>query len=149
MLNSYKSVIENTAYDLTIYSNTTAFIMEVMPSLNWAGFYFAKNDTLYLGPFVGKVACTEIPFSKGVCGKAASTQEIIVVDDVHLFEGHIACDSASESEIVLPLIYNNELIGVLDIDSPIKNRFTNEDKEFLQQLVEILLIQIKKGNLLP
>lgn len=149
MLTSYKSLLLHSPSDLTSYSNTTAFIMNLLPNCNWVGFYFAKNNQLILGPFQGKIACEVIPFNKGVCGHVATTQQSIVVDDVHLFPGHIACDEASQSEMVVPLFHNNEFIGVLDIDAPIKNRFSTEDLQAVEELVKILMSQIKKGNLLP
>ena len=112
--------------------------------INWAGFYLYKNDELVLGPFQGKVACTHIPMGKGVCGTSASNKKTIIVEDVHKFEGHIACDSASNSEIVVPIIYENTLIGVIDIDSFIFNRFNNEDKEILEEVAKVLANRLKK-----
>ncbi|HHX53241.1 MAG TPA: GAF domain-containing protein [Erysipelothrix sp.] len=149
MLNSYHSLISNSPSDLTTYSNTTAFLMETLPNCNWVGFYFVHNNQLILGPFQGKVACEVIPFDKGVCGHVATTKKPIIVDDVHLFPGHIACDEASQSEMVIPLFYNDEFIGVLDIDAPIKNRFTNEDLKYTQDITKRMFQEIKKGNLLP
>lgn len=130
-------------YDLIANAaNASALLYHALDNINWAGFYFYKNDELILGPFQGKVACMHIPLNKGVCGHAASNKQVIVVDDVHLFPGHIACDSASESEIVIPLIKNDQLIGVLDIDAPIKNRFSNDDKQFLVTFVEHFLTHL-------
>ena len=149
MIETYKSLLDNSPSDLTSYSNTTAFLMETLGNCNWIGFYFAQNKQLILGPFQGKVACEIIPFDKGVCGHVATTQKPIIVEDVHLFPGHIACDEASESEMVLPLFFQNEFIGVLDLDAPIKNRFTQEDLRFVQTIVDHLMSKIKKGNLLP
>lgn len=149
MIETYKSLLANSPSDLTTYSNTTAFLMETLPNCNWIGFYFAHNDQLFLGPFQGKVACEVIPFNKGVCGHVATTKVPIIVKDVHLFPGHIACDEASESEMVLPLFHQNEFIGVLDLDAPIKNRFTQEDLDFVQSIVDHLMSKIEKGNLLP
>lgn len=149
MINQYKSLISNSPTDLTTYSNTTAFLYEMMPNLNWVGFYLLQNDQLILGPFQGKVACEVIDLNRGVCGHCATTKQPIIVDDVHLFEGHIACDSASQSEMVLPLFFNDELIGVLDFDAPTKNRFTQQDLDFAQQILDEMTKVLKKGNLLP
>jgi len=120
-------------------SNLSALIFERMERLNWVGFYMMNKGELVLGPFQGKVACIRIAMSRGVCGTAASTEKTIVVDDVHEFPGHIACDCASESEIVIPLIKNGLLYGVLDIDSPHKSRFSDDDRTGLEKAVEILL----------
>ena len=109
-------------------ANTAAAIWQHMPAINWAGFYFLRGDTLVLGPFQGKPACVRIPLGQGVCGTAAARRETIVVADVHAFPGHIACDSASNSEIVVPLIHNGAVIGVLDIDSPDLSRFGAAEK---------------------
>lgn len=151
MINSYKALIQQSPSDLSLFSNTSAFIMEVMPNLNWAGFYFLNQDNqLILGPFQGKVACEVINLNEGVCGHCATTQESIIVDDVHTFDGHIACDSASNSECVVPLFHNNQLIGVIDCDSPLFSRFTIEDQTFLEQIATELSSALKKGNpLLP
>ena len=104
-------------------SNASALLNQFLTDVNWVGFYLLKSDELVLGPFQGLPACIRIPIGKGVCGTAAQKRETIRVDDVHLFPGHIACDAASQSEIVIPIIKNDRLIGVLDIDSPIKCRF--------------------------
>lgn len=120
-------------------SNVTAFINDTFEDINWVGFYFKDNDSeLVLGPFQGKIACVRIPIGKGVCGTAALRNEVIRVENVHQFVGHIACDSASRSEIVLPLVINEEVVGVLDIDSPIYNRFSLKDEELLKDIVEII-----------
>ena len=104
----------------------------------WVGFYLLKDNILKLGPFQGKVACMMIPLNKGVCGYCATTKETIIVKDVHEFRGHIACDSRSLSEICVPIIINNELYGLLDIDSPITNRFSDLDKEYLEKATKII-----------
>ena len=109
-------------------ANASALLMQSLKDINWAGFYLLEEDVLQLGPFQGKPACISIPMGKGVCGTAAIRDEVLVVPDVHSFEGHIACDPDSASEIVVPLHKNGEVIGLLDIDSPVKNRFSNEDK---------------------
>jgi L-methionine (R)-S-oxide reductase len=117
-------------------ANISALLWDGLPDLNWAGFYRNLNGELVLGPFQGRAACIRIPFGKGVCGTAAATLETQCVLDVHAFPGHIACDSASESELVVPVIDEGRLIGVLDLDSPRKGRFTQEDAEGCQMLVE-------------
>ena len=116
----------------------SAFLFHELPDLNWAGFYLVKDGELVLGPFQGKVACVRIAFGRGVCGTAAATRQTQVVPDVHAFAGHIACDSASASEIVVPLIRDGELIGVLDIDSPKHARFDAEDEAGVVRLAEIM-----------
>lgn len=123
-------------------SNASSLLNQFLVNINWVGFYLLKEGELVLGPFQGLPACIRIPMGKGVCGTSALNRKTIVVEDVHLFPGHIACDAASNSEIVIPLIKNDELIGVLDIDSPIKNRFTNEDKEGLEKFVQALQYHI-------
>lgn len=130
--------------DLAMLANVAAAINMNYEQINWAGFYLYKNDELVLGPFQGKVACTHIPMGKGVCGTSASNKKTIIVEDVHKFEGHIACDSASNSEIVVPIIYENTLIGVIDIDSFIFNRFNNEDKEILEEVAKVIANRLKK-----
>ena len=130
--------------DLAMLANVAAAINMNYEQINWAGFYLYKNDELVLGPFQGKVACTHIPMGKGVCGTSASNKKTIIVEDVHKFEGHIACDSASNSEIVVPIIYENTIIGVIDIDSFIFNRFNNEDKEILEEVAKVLANRLKK-----
>jgi GAF domain-containing protein len=118
-------------------ANTASLIYTRLPRLNWAGFYFLHGDTLVLGPFQGLPACTRIPLGRGVCGTAAARNETIVVDDVHDFPGHIACDSASMSEIVVPLKIAGKLSGVLDIDSPQHARFTGEDRTLIEAIATI------------
>ncbi len=120
-------------------SNASALLNVFLSDVNWVGFYVMKDGELVLGPFQGLPACVRIPVGRGVCGAAAAKKETMVVEDVHAFPGHIACDAASNSEIVIPLIKNGEVIGVLDIDSPIKNRFSPEDKSGLEQFVAILM----------
>ncbi|MGN1368041.1 MAG: GAF domain-containing protein [Aristaeellaceae bacterium] len=123
---------------LSALANTAALLWDALPDINWAGFYLLKDDVLHLGPFQGKTACTQIPMGRGVCGTAAATREIQLVRDVHQFPGHIACDSASNSEIVLPIIKEDALLGVLDIDAPIFARFDGEDAAGLRALCAIL-----------
>jgi GAF domain-containing protein len=119
-------------------ANASALIFEALPDVNWVGFYRNVGGELVLGPFQGRVACIRIPLGTGVCGVAAETRQVQRVEDVHAFPSHIACDSASNSEIVIPLIRNGELLGVLDIDSPKKARFTAEDEAGCAKLAEIL-----------
>ncbi|MBD5390919.1 GAF domain-containing protein [bacterium] len=138
------ALIEDNVYDMTILSNTSALLYEHLENINWVGFYINKNNTLLLGPFQGKVACTTIPFSKGVCGACASTLKTILVPNVHEFKGHIACDSASNSEICIPIIIHNQLYAILDIDSPILNRFKKEDQIYLESIIEIITGQLEK-----
>ncbi|WP_205479003.1 GAF domain-containing protein [Sphingomonas arenae] len=119
-------------------ANASALIMESLPDLNWAGFYRNVGGELVLGPFQGRAACIRIPFGKGVCGAAAETLQVQRVDDVHAFPGHIACDAASASELVVPIARNGELIAVLDLDSPRVARFTQEDEDGCVALCEVL-----------
>lgn len=120
-------------------ANTSALLFQTLPDINWAGFYVAHNGELVLGPFQGKPACARIPFGSGVCGTAAAEQKTMVVQDVSQFAGHIACDSASQSEIVVPLLNWGRLLGVLDIDSASLNRFDEDDKEGLESVVAVFL----------
>lgn len=120
-------------------SQFAAFLFNELPDLNWAGFYLNKNEQLVLGPFQGKVACVRIPFDRGVCGAAARTRATQRVEDVHAFPGHIACDSASNSELVVPLVKNGVLIGVLDLDSPSVGRFSEADQAGIENLASIFL----------
>ncbi|HUR40617.1 MAG TPA: GAF domain-containing protein [Verrucomicrobiae bacterium] len=120
-------------------ANLASLVAHSLPDLNWAGFYFWKGGELVLGPFHGKPACVRIALGKGVCGTAAQRRETVVVPDVHAFPGHIACDAASRSEIVVPLLRGEELLGVFDLDSPTPGRFDSEDREGLEQLAQIYL----------
>ncbi|GAD63520.1 GAF domain-containing protein [Aquipseudomonas alcaligenes] len=117
----------------------SAFLFHELGDLNWAGFYLNKGEQLVLGPFQGKVACVRIPFGRGVCGAAASSRQTQRVEDVHAFPGHIACDSASNSELVVPLVKDGRLIGVLDLDSPSTARFSPDDQVGVERLVAIFL----------
>lgn len=119
-------------------SNISALIMETLPDLNWAGFYLMRDGQLIVGPFQGKPACIHIPVGKGVCGTAVQKDETIVVPDVHAFPGHIACDSASNAEIVIPLHGKDGVIGVLDIDSPLPERFSEADRVGLEMAVRVI-----------
>jgi len=120
-------------------ANCSALLFQSLPNINWAGFYFLRGDDLVLGPFQGKPACVRIRTGRGVCGTAAAKRQTLVVPNVHEFPGHIACDSASNSEIVVPLIKDGRLLGVLDVDSPDLNRFDADDAAGLEAIVNILL----------
>ena len=120
-------------------ANMSALIFQILPDLNWAGFYFMRGGELVLGPFQGKTACVRIAVGRGVCGTAVERKASVVVPDVHAFPGHIACDSASRSELVVPLIKNGQVLGVLDLDSPNPNRFDEADREGCERLVQIYL----------
>jgi len=120
-------------------ANFSSLVFHSLPDLNWAGFYFAKDDELVLGPFQGQPACVRIRVGQGVCGASAAKCETVIVPNVHEFPGHITCDSASNSEIVIPLMKDSRLIGVLDVDSPTVNRFDEMDATGLERLVAILL----------
>jgi len=127
-------------------SNFTAVIKETFEKISWVGFYLFDGQKLYLGPFQGKVACTNIELAKGVCGSSAARRETIIVPDVTEFPGHIACDSNSKSEIVVPLIQNDHLLGVLDLDSYEYNSFSNTDKEYLEEICKFLSDEIFPPN---
>ncbi|MBO4409989.1 MAG: GAF domain-containing protein [Spirochaetales bacterium] len=133
-----ESLTEGVPYTMTNLANASALLNEKLEDINWVGFYTVKDGRLVLGPFQGKVACTIIPMGKGVCGTAAAQDKTQLVDNVHTFAGHIACDSASNSEIVVPMHRSGEVFGVLDIDSPVFSRFTEEDREGLEEFVRIL-----------
>jgi GAF domain-containing protein len=120
-------------------AQTSALLMQLLPDLNWAGFYLLRGDDLLLGPFQGRIACVRIKVGRGVCGTSAARRATVVVPNVHDFPGHIACDSASNSEIVVPLLKGGRLLGVLDLDSPRLDRFDADDARGLERCVEILL----------
>lgn len=124
-------------------ANTAALIFGAVPDINWAGFYLLKDDVLVVGPFQGKPACTRIAIGKGVCGTAAARRETTIVPDVGQFPGHIACDTASRSEIVIPLLVGETILGVLDIDSPSTARFDSIDARGLEQLVAVFLSDLE------
>jgi L-methionine (R)-S-oxide reductase len=134
-----RSLLENETDMIANMANFSAFIFQEMDKINWAGFYFVKDNQLVLGPFQGKVACVRIPWGKGVCGTAAEKQDSIIVENVNNFPGHIACDSASKSEIVIPLIINNKTFAVFDIDSPNTARFKEDDKQGMESLIKIFM----------
>jgi GAF domain-containing protein len=128
-------------------SNMSALLFEALPALNWAGFYLVRDGELVLGPFQGKAACVRIALGRGVCGTAAQRRQTVVVPDVHAFPGHIACDSASRSEIVVPLIEDERVLGVLDLDSPQLARFDEVDAVNLEAAVDLLLGSSEFGRL--
>ena len=128
-------------------ANVAALIWETLPDLNWAGFYRNVDGELVLGPFQGRPACIRIPFGKGVCGTAAALREIQCVEDVNAFPGHIACDSASASELVVPIVHDGRLIGVLDLDSPHRARFDGEDAEGCARLIQTIASRLARGDM--
>ena len=133
-----KSLVEGVPFQTANLANASALLWQELPDLNWAGFYLMKDGQLVLGPFQGKVACIHIAVGKGVCGTAVAEDKTQLVEDVHAFPGHIACDGASNSEIVVPIHHDGEIIGVLDIDSPKLSRFTEEDRDGLELIVSTL-----------
>ena len=138
------ALTEDVPYEIANLSNASALLWEHLPDINWAGFYKMVDGILVLYPFQGKPACIRIPVGRGVCGTAVAEDKTQLVYDVHQFPGHIACDSASNSEIVIPIHVNGEIWGVLDIDSPFIGRFTEEDQTGLQQFVDVLEIILEK-----
>ena len=132
------ALVEGVPYEVANLANASALLWQEMPRLNWVGFYKMTGGKLVLGPFQGKPACIEIPVGRGVCGTAVAEDKVQLVYDVHQFPGHIACDSASNSEIVLPIHVNERIWGVLDIDSPCVGRFTEADRAGLEKIVEVL-----------
>ena len=147
LVSQAESIIENVPYTVTNLANISALIYEELSDLNWAGFYLMRDGKLILGPFQGKLACTQIPIGKGVCGTAVAENKTMLVENVHEFPGHIACDSASNSEIVIPVRHDGEVIGVLDIDSPLVGRFTEDDQVGLEELVSVLEAHIHSNDL--
>lgn len=138
MISQAEGMLEAEPWYVAAFSNLSALIKETLPELNWAGFYFADESGLTVGPFQGKPACIHIAPGKGVCGTAVARKETVVVPDVHAFPGHIACDSASASEIVIPLCRDGKVAAVLDIDSPVKDRFSPADRDGLEALARII-----------
>lgn len=135
LVETVEAVVASETDQIANMANIAALLFEALPDINWAGFYLFKDDQLVLGPFQGRLACTRIPLGKGVCGTVAQQKTTLVVPDVHAFPGHIACDAASASEIVVPILHDGNLIGVLDIDSPVKNRFDAEDQAMIEKIV--------------
>lgn len=145
IIEQVQALIHDETDFLANFANTSSLLYHLLPEVNWVGFYLYREEQLILGPFHGKPACVRIAIGKGVCGTAAERKETVIVPDVHQFPGHIACDAASQSEIVVPMIKDGRLIGVLDIDSPIKNRFDETDQTYLEKIVEILCSQSQLG----
>lgn len=133
-----QALVDGVPHKIANLANASALLWQEMENINWAGFYIMEDGKLVLGPFQGKPACIEIPVGRGVCGTAVAEDAVLLVPDVHAFPGHIACDGASRSEIVLPIHVDGRIFGVLDIDSPVKDRFTQEDRDGLAQVVTIL-----------
>ena len=133
-----RSLAESERHWLPLLSNASALLYDALPNLNWAGFYLMEGGSLLLGPFQGKIACIRIPLGKGVCGTAAERDETQLVPDVHAFPGHIACDGASNAEIVVPLHHGGAVIGVLDIDSPVLGRFSEADRAGLEAFARVI-----------
>lgn len=146
VLGQLKALIHDEPSAIANLANASALLGHFLSDINWVGFYLYDGKELVLGPFQGLPACIRIPLNRGVCGAAASQRSTVVVEDVHAFPGHIACDAASNSEIVVPMIVNGELYGVLDIDSPLKGRFDEEDQAFLEQFVRLLEDQLSVQN---
>ncbi|KKI91663.1 hypothetical protein WQ54_13645 [Bacillus sp. SA1-12] len=142
LIKQLKALLEGEDDLIANLSNASALLNQFLEDINWVGFYLLKEGQLVLGPFQGLPACVRIPLGRGVCGTAAANKKTERVADVHQFPGHIACDAASNSEIVVPLIRDNELIGVLDIDSPNKNRFDEVDEASLEEFVKTLVTYI-------
>lgn len=133
-----QALLEGIPHPIANLANASALLWQSLPDLNWAGFYLLEGDKLVLGPFQGKTACIEIPLGRGVCGTAAAENRTLLVSNVHCFQGHIACDSASNSEIVIPLHKDGRVSAVLDLDSPSKNRFTEADRIGLEAVAAVL-----------
>ena len=142
LLEVFPSILIND-YDITTLSNASAILNMYLEDINWVGFYLLKNNQLILGPFQGKVACTNIKIGRGVCGTCIQEEKTILVPNVHEFKGHIACDSASNSEICIPIYAKNKLYGLLDIDSPILNRFNEIDKINLEKICKMINENLK------
>ena len=138
MKKEVSALIQGVPYEIANFANVSAALWQGMENINWVGFYLMESGKLVLGPFQGKPACIEIPLGRGVCGAAAQEKRTVLVEDVHQFPGHIACDSASNSEIVVPILKNGAIYGVLDIDSPYFARFTLADQRGLEEIVKIL-----------
>ncbi len=139
VLQQLKALIEGEQDVIANLSNASALLNQLLHDINWVGFYLWKEEELVLGPFQGLPACIRIPYGKGVCGAAIEKKQTMLIENVHDFPGHIACDPKSQSEVVVPMIVNGEIYGVLDIDSPILHRFDELDQNYLEQFVEVLL----------
>ncbi|WP_264738775.1 GAF domain-containing protein [Cytobacillus firmus] len=139
LIKQLSALLEGETNSIANLSNASALLNQFLDRTNWVGFYLMEEGELVLGPFQGLPACVRIPLGKGVCGTAAKQMETVRVEDVHQFPGHIACDAASQSEIVIPLVKEGNLLGVLDIDSPEKNRFDELDQKYLEEFSEVLV----------
>ena len=142
-----RALLEDERDPVANAANLASLIWQALPDINWAGFYFLRNDVLVLGPFQGKPACVRIALGQGVCGTAAQRRQSVVVADVHEFPTHIACDNASKSELVVPLFKDGELVGVLDLDSPSHGRFDDDDRAGLEALAAIWAVRSDCGRL--
>ena len=138
VIKQLRALLEGESNKIANLANASALLNQFLNEVNWVGFYLMEDDELVLGPFQGLPACVRIPLGKGVCGTAAQNQRTERIEDVHAFPGHIACDAASQSEIVVPMVKDGKLLGVLDIDSPIKNRFDEIDQQYLEEFVKEL-----------
>ncbi|MQR87169.1 GAF domain-containing protein [Bacillus megaterium] len=138
VIKQLRALLEGESNTIANLANASALLNQFLNEVNWVGFYLMEDDELVLGPFQGLPACVRIPLGKGVCGTAAQNQRTERIEDVHAFPGHIACDAASQSEIVVPMVKDGKLLGVLDIDSPIKNRFDEIDQHYLEEFVKEL-----------
>lgn len=143
-LESLKALLQDEEDPIANMANSAAALYEELDDVNWVGFYRLRSDELLLGPFIGKVACVHLPAGKGVCWAAVKAKSTVVVPDVHNFSTHIACDAATSSEIVIPLFNGEEIIAVLDIDSPLVNRFAAQDQAFLEKAAKIIAKKIKR-----
>lgn len=138
VIKQLRALLEGESNTIANLANASALLNQFLNEVNWVGFYLMEDGELVLGPFQGLPACVRIPLGKGVCGTAAQNQKTERIEDVHAFPGHIACDAASQSEIVVPIVKDDQLLGVLDIDSPIKNRFDEIDQQYLEEFVKEL-----------
>lgn len=138
VIKQLRALLEGESNTIANLANASALLNQFLNEVNWVGFYLMEDGELVLGPFQGLPACVRIPLGKGVCGTAAQNQKTERIEDVHAFPGHIACDAASQSEIVVPIVKEGQLLGVLDIDSPIKNRFDEIDQQYLEEFVKEL-----------
>ena len=146
LLAQARALLEGERDPIANSANLAALLYHALPDLNWAGFYWMKGGGLVLGPFQGRPACVRIAVGKGVCGTAARDRKTIVVPDVHAFPGHIACDSASNSEVVVPIVHAGRVLGVLDLDSPLRGRFDEEDARGLQSVVQAFVAATDLGS---
>ncbi len=142
-----RSLLSDSSPTVSKMANFSALVFHSVPEINWCGFYLAQHECLSLGPFQGRVACTQIEFGKGVCGTAARERRTLLVDDVDQFPGHIVCDAASRSELVIPLVAANTLLGVFDVDAPVPGRFGPEDQQGFEGLIDIFIDMTQAENL--